>query len=767
MLRFSTILFSTLSWVVSSYVAADRLSQLPYDWVPYEEISLDIRNSIAPYCSGRLIEPDWPGLHTQEDDPLSNIKIKAKQLTEDSNSIYTAVGDVLLSQGNIQLEADKVTFNPIDTQGTFEGSVRLRFPGTAIESSEGVFQLNSRSADLLNSIFVLHNQNYTGTASSTEIRGTDYRLKTATITPCNPVNPAWSLATNSLEVDHEKGLASAGHTRLNILGVPVLYTPYIRFPIDDRRVTGLLTPTIELGLGNSNFESLAFPFYWNIAPHMDSTITPIHRQFRGWLFHDETRYLGNTYFGQLDLGTTSTNDRWLIGYSHQQVLENNINMSISWNDYSDNLVAADFQNSEKTTDFSKKQLSLQRIQNGKTYLFNFERWDLIPGHENLSALPYSSQPEISVSSYKTMSPGIRLNWDVEAANFYRHLTDQQLATLNQTNGETAHGWRESIFTSATYKAEIGKLRITPQAEVGFASYQVDTPGIGRPETTEWLVPRTSLDMSYAAQFGRSSNLSNLLTPRAKWVYTPYINQYSSPTFDSHALGFSKSQLFRNNRFDGRDRFGDMNRVNLGFTHSISNQKKPQSITTNIGQIIRIQPEKMGLTQDVDTSLQDQVSPIYGNLDIVFNADLKLSVTQNWNPIADRFDLQSYAIAYRPESNALLNLSLAHEWNKTNWQDDLHFSAILPIFRRWGLATAMDYNYTRDELEDTLVGIEYDGCCWNLRLLGKFAWTEINTEIPKQNSFYMQFYLKGLGDNSTIIDELLSQRILGYKGRLYQ
>jgi len=765
--RYLLILFSITTSIANSYAAGDRLSKLPYDWVPYEEISLDIQNTVAPYCSGKLIEPDWPGLHKNRDNPLSNIKIKAKQLSEDEDRNYNATGNVLLSQGQIQLEAGNIIFNPLSTNGTFEGDIRLRFPGTAIESTEGSFHLNSRSVDLVNSTFVLHEQNYTGTALNARIRGTDYSLTKAIITPCNPLRPTWSLATNTLKVDHKKGNASAKHARLNVLGVPVLYMPYISFPIDDRRQTGLLAPTIELGLGKISFESLAFPFYWNIAPQFDKTITPKFKQFHGWLLQDETRYLGKRFYGQLDLASTLNNERWLVQYDHQHTFKDQSNLTIRWLDYSDSLMAVDFKNDTKTTDFSNKEISLQQSKGSRSYYINIERWDLIPGFKTLSDLPYSSLPKISISNNNAKMPNLNINWDLEVANFYRYLSDEQLSSLDQINGDTSFGWRESIFAKAEYKAEVGKMKLTPAAEIGFASYQLEAPGIGRPENTHWIVPRTSLDMTYSSQLGDSSNWLNILTPRAKFVYAPYTDQYSSPTFDSNTIAFNKSQLFSNTRFSGKDRYGDMNRINLGLTHRANNLKGPQSITSSIGQIVRIQPEKLGLTQDIQTNEQNQQSPVFGNIDLTFNPELKLNMIQNWNTIEGRFELQSYTLAYRSKGSSLLNLGFTHEWAGTDWQDDLHFSAILPIFTRWGLATAMDYDYNSNRLEDTLIGIEYDGCCWNLRLLGKFEWTDINESIPTQNSFYLQLYLKGLGHNNDILDELLSQRIPGYQGRLYQ
>jgi LPS-assembly protein len=71
----------------------------------------------------------------------------------------------------------------------------------------------------------------------------------------------------------------AKHARLRIRGIPVLYTPYINFPIDDRRKSGFLVPSI--GSSDDNGFELITPYYWNIAPNLDATFYPRYMSKRG------------------------------------------------------------------------------------------------------------------------------------------------------------------------------------------------------------------------------------------------------------------------------------------------------------------------------------------------------------------------------------------------------------------------------------------------------------------------------------------------------
>lgn len=768
MVRFSTQLLSFFTiLLVCTTVPAKSIRSVPRDWVPYNEISLDIRNNIAPYCSGLLVEPDWPGLKAKTDDRFSAIQIKAKSVSEDKDKNITASGDVLISQGKIQVEAGTIFFNPAETTGILKDQVYLRVPGMAMESKSGIFQLNTREVSLFSTLYVLHDYNYTGTSAKTTIKDNSYQLISASITPCNPANPDWALQTSSLKVDREKGSAVARNARLKIKGVPVLYMPYLSFPIDNRRQSGFLTPTIELTFGETNYERLQFPYYWNIAPQLDNTFTPLFRQDHGWFFQDETRYLGRNYSGQLDIGSRINRDRWSTSFQHQHVLNDNTAISLSWDDYSDNLVPVDFNRADETVDFSHKALSLTSRKNSINYKLVFDHWQTVDGYDLITEKPYAAQPGISVNQTQNIFQSIKWYWSADITNFNRNLTTQQLETLDQSSGETSDGWRERLNSNISISKKIGKLSLKPELELSLANYMLDTPGLNRPEAPSWIVPKGILNLSYSMDTeDKPNSWSNNFTPKAKFVYAPYTSQYLTPIFDSEVVDFDKDQLFSSRRFTGLDRIGDMNRVSIGFTDSIFNKNGKNKITIDVGQIIRLKPEKLGLTEDQDISEQDNVSPVYGNLNWKYSDFTQLNLEQNWNPVEDRFELQSLDVSYRPDSSALLNFSLTHEWETDDWQDDPHFSALLPIFDRWGFATALDYNFTDELFNDTLIGLEYDGCCWNFRLLSKLNWTDVNESIPIKNTFYLQFYLKGLGQNNEILDDLLAERIPGYQGRLY-
>lgn len=75
--------------------------------------------------------------------------------------------------------------------------------------------------------------------------------------------------------------------------MPVLAVPYFNFPIDDRRTTGLLSPTF--GYSNESGVQLTAPVYLNLAPNYDLTLTPSYMSKRGAKLDAEFRYMTESF----------------------------------------------------------------------------------------------------------------------------------------------------------------------------------------------------------------------------------------------------------------------------------------------------------------------------------------------------------------------------------------------------------------------------------------------------------------------------------------
>jgi len=341
-------------------------------------------------------------------------------------------------------------------------------------------------------------------------------------------------------------------------------------------------------------------------------------------------------------------------------------------------------------------------------------------------------------------------------------------------------------------------RLTPNARVSLAQYSLSNPGSGRPESTSWTQPTawlTADKTSPTKQF--AMGLERSATHRFQWLYSPYQAQYDAPLFDTTALEFDKTALFATRRFSGMDRAGDMNRLSASITNRFIHTDSGQQVTTGLAQIIRLTPERLGLRSDATIATQSEATPIYASLLWEPNAAVDVQADVDWNVqyqhqqrVAFDAGLTENALDYRAHferewslptqelNKETAKLSFSNSTNQRiavedvkiltagQWQEDILVSGFTPIAQRWGLSASIDYDVTADQLTDSLLGIEYDSCCWNLRLLTKINWLSINDTLPF-NSLFIEFSLKGLGQNNSKVESLLSQHIDGYNGRIYR
>ena len=121
-----------------------------------------------------------------------------------------------------------------------------------------------------------------------------------------------------LEMDRESGIGAATHATLFVQDVPILYLPYFQFPIDDRRKSGILAPSISYS--DTNGRGVTVPVYWNQAPNYDMTITPTWYNESGLQLSTENRYLFSSHQGQIDLSyiddSVYGDSRWFRQWQH-------------------------------------------------------------------------------------------------------------------------------------------------------------------------------------------------------------------------------------------------------------------------------------------------------------------------------------------------------------------------------------------------------------------------------------------------------------------
>ena len=276
------------------------------DWVPREKLTAAQLAETGPYCSGSYIEPIRPGMNdkTNKSDAPTFIGAKASRYKQDEQ-VATLAGDVVMRQGSMQVEADEANLYQAESRGELSGNVRVRDNGALIVGDHADVQLDTGEAKVDNAEYVMHKSRIRGNALyAKRAENAIIRLKDGTYTTCEPNSNAWQLKGNNITLNPATGFGTATNVTLRVKDIPVLYTPYIYFPIDDRRQSGFLPPTI--GTGSDTGFMLVTPYYFNLAPNYDATLYPRYMSKHGLLMEGEFRYLTQSSEGQF--GAAYLND---------------------------------------------------------------------------------------------------------------------------------------------------------------------------------------------------------------------------------------------------------------------------------------------------------------------------------------------------------------------------------------------------------------------------------------------------------------------------
>ena len=221
----------------------------------------------------QLTERAQPSLAQLADEQTVELTAGAFEAQLSDKPTATMTGGVLLRRGNKLAGADSARFDPDERALLLDGNVRYEDPGTQIVSDSAEFSYDSGRIEFSGASFSLGNSNARGRADNLLINQQgQLQLDEVSYTTCPPGSNDWELQASDIDLDTRSGVGTARNIKLRFKGVPILYAPYISFPIGDARKSGLLTP--EIGSTTRGGNDIRVPYYWNIAPNYDATITP-------------------------------------------------------------------------------------------------------------------------------------------------------------------------------------------------------------------------------------------------------------------------------------------------------------------------------------------------------------------------------------------------------------------------------------------------------------------------------------------------------------
>jgi LPS-assembly protein len=712
---------------------------------------------------------DSPELRADQNPPTTTVAkpeapavIEADSLVGQKENQIEATGDATISQGGQSIRADRLLYQQNSHELDAQGSVVLEQNGNTMSGPHLQFNLDSSVGKMEQPQFYLKENDARGSADQLHIQDRQhFTLDHATYTTCPAGNQDWFLKMGTLEIDRTRQIGTAWNATVVFKSVPILYSPWMDFPLNDQRKSGFLAPVF--GGTTTGGSELTVPYYWNIAPNFDATIAPRVMTKRGLMLNNEFRYLEPRFRGELHVDVLpndaiANHSRELFSLKHDQTLANNLNGYVNFTRVGDNAYFVDLGNSVSVT--SQVNL-LQEV--GVNYTsdewaanLRLQRYQTLQDPAALISVPYARKPQITIGTQQNHS-GANLAFAGEYVDF--------------SHPVAPNGSRLVLNPSVSYPL-LGDsaFYITPKVALHSTYYAMGANNSAALPNASRTLPILSVDSGVA--FERESNMFGgdylqTFEPRAFYVYVPYRYQKDLPNFDSALADFNFTQIFTENRFSGSDRIGDANQITLAATSRLLDQNSgAERLKVMMGERFslitpQVNPPIPSTTTSTTTPTTTTSAANIGRSDILLAALGK--VTKAWSLDSElQFDpnqahVQRYNIAahYRPEAGKVFNMGYRFERNTLRTVD---FSTQWPLFRRWDMVGRWNYSLQDSRILEAIVGLEYNQSCWTLRLVAqRFATATLQTNT----SFFVQLELNELVKVGSDPLSLLRQSVLGY------
>jgi LPS-assembly protein len=725
-------------------------------------------------------------------------------------AIFT--GHVVIRQGDRELKADQVQ---IDTKKNVkgQGGVDYTDPIVHILGAGGNYS-PSGGADFKDAQFQLLQRPARGSAQTMSLTPEGIlRLEEVTFTTCPANDKSWSLDASDITLDTRAKEGKARDATIHFKSVPILYLPWVSFPLGDERKSGFLYPTP--GYTSRGGVVLAVPYYWNIAPNMDFTAEPIYYTRRGIDLGGDFRYLEPGSHGELSWhflpnDTVFNNGtRSDVRFRNTTDLIDNLRLTVDAENASDTQYFQDFsQGPEGTsTAFVERRATLSYRDDHWRVDGEAQQYQTIDNTLARTNLPYARVPSLTASADYGWGPEslVRYGFDSEFVNFDRNVrryTDCSAPGLLVSPCVT--GWRMDVMPAVSLNLEDPGYFLRPALAYRATQYELENTSPGEDSSPSRTLPIASLDtgLQFESDLGATGKRKLTLEPRVLYLYVPYRNQNALPVFDTALPDLVPVELFRTNRYVGGDRVSDANQVATGLSSRLLDGRDGrQFIAVTIGQIYYFTTPRVVLPYEVPQTgvHSDFVTQLAINAFQDWNSNIGLL----WNPQASEFDRADVNIQYKPAADKVINLAYRFERGTIHPAsqcniiettatasgtltaaqysqagicgfEQIEISGAWPIVNHWNAFAREVYSLQDKQPLESFVGFEYGSCCWRVRFgarryISRRPAISNNNPLmpqsaetgPQDTGAWLQLELTGLASVGSASDTFLIDEIRGY------
>jgi LPS-assembly protein len=727
------------------------------------------------------------------------IILRAQTLRGRPDLETVAEGNAEFRRGGLVISADRLAYDQPDDLAIAKGDVHISRDGNIYSGPELQLHVQRFEGFFVNPVYYFSRTGAGGTAQRVDFLDEQRAVASgATYTSCRAdgsdgsSGPAWLLTTDRVQVDFSTNEGIAEGAVLRFYGVPILAAPRLSFPLTDARKSGWLPPSF--GLDSKSGVQASIPYYWNIAPNRDATLTPALSTRRGPSLETEFRYLEPSLHGAAKLnllpfdrvtGTT----RYALNAAHDTDFDRDTRLQVRLLRVSDNDYWKDFpgQVASLTPRLLATDLRLSRPFGDWNTYARVQRWQVLQTADPVTRIeaPYERLPQIGARYASRFGRGVEVDFESE---FNRFANPTDAVSVPRATGIRLHA-----LGSVSRPFVTPGWRVTPKLAFNAASYSLDQPLGSIEKTSTRLIPTLSLDSAWVferdtAFFGRA--VRQTLEPRLFYVNTPFRDQTALPNFDSASKDLNFDSVFTENAFSGVDRVSDAHHLTAGVTTRVLD---PDSGA----ETLRLGLAQRYLFRDQRLTLQPNGQPAaaltrgFRDLLLLGSTTLipawALNAAVQYSPESGRVTRSVVGARYSPGPYRTLSatyrltrglsqqVELGWQWPIYGPTPDVSGGA-----RRsaeggaggggdagsgarcqgsWYAVGRINYSTLDRRITDGVAGIEYDAGCW----IGRVVATRTSTGLSEATTrLLLQLELVGLSRLGTNPLQVLKDNIPGYR-----
>jgi LPS-assembly protein len=696
-----------------------------------------------------------------------------------------AEGKVHLRRGTLTLNSDRLSLDQVLNEVTADGNVQMLRGKDRVEGPHAKMNLDTHVGEFETPSYRFERQPAvkrvplgtptpmgplkpvvgSGNAEVLDMLGENqFRLSKATYTTCEADDPAWYLRVNTLNLDYDRERGEGTNVTLHFKNIPIAYAPWMDFPLNGSRQSGLLPPTF--GSTSSTGLDLTVPYYLNLAPNYDATIAPRWMGLRGLQLGTEFRYLtpmGNGKFSgeYLSRDEVTQTQRGLFSAHNVQDFGGGLSGLVDFTQVSDRTYFADLSSRIASTSQATLNQQLLLSYGGIPWLpmsMNVERYQTLVG-----GAPYSRVPQIAATFAEPDVKGLAMQMPMEYSHFEHPTLDV--------------GERVLAYPQLSLPVQLSYGFFTPKIGVHLSEYDVSRRTTTGPDRIERSIPvgliDTGLNFERSLKFG-DKDFTQTLEPRLYYVRAAYRDQSAIPVFDTAKADFNFAQLFSENIYSGSDRISDANQLTSAVTtRFIADDTGAEYVRMAFGQRFYYSDQKVTLPGE--TPREGRIADWLGLVSGRVTEHTWVDTAYEYNPLEHRSERGALSLRYQPQAAKVISASYRYE--RTSCSDvlnaacglrDLDISAQWPIGGGWYGVGRYNRNLKDHTLSEALAGLEYKADCWVLRMVWQTLLTTKSTD-PNQpgtnqarnNAVFLQLEFNGLASVGSSPVQLLKRSIGGY------